>query len=463
MKLTPYPEYKDTGTPWIGKIPSHWEIVRNRSVFAERKTQGYINEELLSVTINNGILRQSDLLKNSSKKDSSNSDKSKYKLVLPNDIAYNKMRMWQGAVGISKYRGIVSPAYIVLKSIKDINSRYFHFLLRTPDYINESYQNSYGICDDQLSLRYQDFKRMSLLFPPLSEQEQIVRFLDCKLAQIAKFIKAKKRLIEVLKEQKQAVINKAVTKGLNPNAKMKPSGIDWLGDVPQGWEVNKLKRYLKLTSDKKKLKYRKAEDKVVFLPMEKISVDGKIDNSEKRKISDVKNGFTYFEKNDVVIAKITPCFENGKGAYLSELETPFGYGTTELIVLKANDRILPKYLYTITSISHFRILGEKSMTGSAGQKRIQSGFVFNFMIGIPQSISEQQEIIDYIEAQNSRIDTVIVNTQREIDLISEYRTRLISDVVTGKVDVRGIDVEPVEDFDGVEEKETVDEICEIEA
>lgn len=118
---------------------------------------------------------------------------------MPNDIAYNKMRMWQGAVGVSNYRGIVSPAYIVLKSRRNINSRYYHLLLRTPIYIEESHRNSYGICDDQLSLRYEDFKCMQNIIPPKEEQDQIVRYLDSKLSKINKFIKAKKKQIELLK------------------------------------------------------------------------------------------------------------------------------------------------------------------------------------------------------------------------------------------------------------------------
>ena len=115
-KLKPYPSYKDSGTPWLGKIPSHWDCLPHRAIFEEIKDQGHINEPLLSVTISKGVIRQSDLLENSSKKDSSNLDKSKYKLVRPGDFAYNKMRCWQGAIGLSRYQGIVSPAYIVVRS-----------------------------------------------------------------------------------------------------------------------------------------------------------------------------------------------------------------------------------------------------------------------------------------------------------------------------------------------------------
>lgn len=126
-KLEPYPEYKDSGLPWPGDIPEHWEVVQNRSVFSQRIERNIVDEQLLAVTITRGILRQSEFLSGSTKKDSSNEDKSDYKLVVPGDLAYNKMRMWQGVLGASRYRGLVSPAYIVLKLQDEINSWYYHW------------------------------------------------------------------------------------------------------------------------------------------------------------------------------------------------------------------------------------------------------------------------------------------------------------------------------------------------
>lgn len=123
-----YENYKKTNIDWLDEIPSNWDMLPNRAIFKERITRNCDNEELLSVTIKNGVIRQAQLLKNSSKKDSSNEDKSKYKLVKINDIAYNKMRMWQGALGVSDYQGIVSPAYVILNPRANINSKYYHYL-----------------------------------------------------------------------------------------------------------------------------------------------------------------------------------------------------------------------------------------------------------------------------------------------------------------------------------------------
>ncbi|WP_095273458.1 restriction endonuclease subunit S [Helicobacter sp. 11S03491-1] len=193
-----YAEYKKTNIKWIREILQHWEYLPNRAIFKERKTRNKVNEELLSVTIKKGIIKQTALLENSSKKDSSNEDKSKYKLVKMGDIVYNKMRMWQGAVGFSEYQGIVSPAYIILSPYKKICSKFFHYIFRSPNYIKYSYNNSYGICDDQLSLRFEDFNTMYSICPPIAEQQQIATFIEHKEEQINKLIRRQKRLIELL-------------------------------------------------------------------------------------------------------------------------------------------------------------------------------------------------------------------------------------------------------------------------
>ncbi|MGI6604110.1 MAG: restriction endonuclease subunit S [bacterium] len=210
--LKPYPAYKDSSVEWLGKVPEHWEVLPGRTVFREIKDRGHPDEQMLSVTITRGVLRQADLLADSSKKDSSNEDKSNYKLVQPGDLVYNKMRAWQGAVGVSAYRGIVSPAYIVqrLRSAENL-PRYMHFLLRTPLFASEAERWSYGITSDQWSLRAEEFKCIYFSIPPLPEQTAIVRFLDWAERRIRRVIRARKKRIKLLEEYKQALINQAVT------------------------------------------------------------------------------------------------------------------------------------------------------------------------------------------------------------------------------------------------------------
>jgi type I restriction enzyme S subunit len=206
-----YDRYKDSGVGWLGEIPEHWEVCRNIGVFDERKERGRPDDELMSVTIQRGVIRQAEI---TTKKDSSNEDKSKYKILKKGDLAYNKMRAWQGALGISSYDGIVSPAYIILRPKNPNLSKYFHYLYRTPQFINEANRLSYGLCDDMNSLRYEDFKGSYSPLPPENEVDRIVAFLDRKTAEIDALIAKKQRQIELLDEQKAILINRAVTKGI---------------------------------------------------------------------------------------------------------------------------------------------------------------------------------------------------------------------------------------------------------
>ena len=232
-----YDRYKHSGVEWLGEIPAHWEVRRNLGVFDERKECNQPEEELLSVTVSRGIIRQSEI---TAKKDSSNDDKSKYKVVRVGDLAYNKMRAWQGALGISAFNGIVSPAYVVLTPRNQRLSKYFHYLYRTPQFITEANRLSYGLCDDMNSLRYEHFKTSYTPLPPDNEIDRIVAFLDQKTAEIDALIAKKQRQIELLDEQKAILINRAVTRGLNPNAKLKPSGIEWIGKIPEHWGVKRI-------------------------------------------------------------------------------------------------------------------------------------------------------------------------------------------------------------------------------
>jgi len=240
--LKPYPAMKDSGVEWLGEVPAHWEVLPNRAFFTEVKERDHPDEQLLSVTITRGVILQRTLLADISKKDSSNQDKSAYKLVRPGDIVYNKMRAWQGSVGASAYQGIVSPAYVVQRPRQNADPRYLHYLLRTPAFAKEAERWSYGITSDMWSLRPEHFKMIYSSLPPLREQNAIVRFLDYVDRRIRRAIRAKKRLIELLEEYKQALIHEAVTGRIDvrtgkPYPAYKNSGVEWLGKVPEHWEV----------------------------------------------------------------------------------------------------------------------------------------------------------------------------------------------------------------------------------
>lgn len=214
-KLKKYKSYNAVKYDYVNQLPEGWQLLPNIAIFEERKERGYENEELLSVTIGRGVIKQTEL----TKKDSSTLDKSKYLLVYPGDLVYS-MRFRQGASGYSNFKGIVSPACTVLKSKKNIkiNQKYFHYLFRTEFYKNYVERFSYGIADGQIPLRYSDFKRMYSIFPPIEEQDKIVNYLDDKIYSINKIMKLGQSLIGktfkdagILQEYKHRIVTDAVT------------------------------------------------------------------------------------------------------------------------------------------------------------------------------------------------------------------------------------------------------------
>jgi type I restriction enzyme S subunit len=444
--LKPYAKYKETPALWLNSIPDHWESHKIRELFVER-SEKVSDKDYSPLSVSKaGVVPQIATVAKTNNGDNR-------KLVRKGDFVINSRSDRRGSSGISNYDGSVSLINIVLKPRSFVNGRYMHYLLKSHYFIEEFYRNGRGIVADLWTTRYTEMKSIYLPVPSIEEQDQIVRFLDWKLAKINKLIRAKKKQIALLTEYRKATIDNVIMYGINPHANRKESGVIWLGEIPSHWSVMKLKRICRINASiTSQLEKYSLEDYVVFLPMENISSDGKIDCCEKRKLKDVRNGFSSFAKNDVIVAKITPCFENGKGACLDTLETNIGFGTTELIVLRANEKVLPRYLYMITQLQQFRIEGANVMTGSAGQKRVPSSFISNFELGIP-SIAEQSEILEYLDNRLAKFDKLYETLNREIELLTEYRIRLISDVVTGKVDVRDIEIP---EYEG-DSDETIDD------
>lgn len=218
---------------------------------------------------------------------------------------------------------------------------------------------------------------------------------------------------------------------MKPYPKYKDSGIEWIGEVPEGWEVKRLKYVATINPSRENSKISKDSDELAaFLPMEKVNEDGTFETDLKRPINMLWNGFTYFEEHDTIFAKITPCFENGKGAYLINLGSSVGFGSTEFHVLRAiANTSISKYLYYITRFDLFRKIGESLMIGVAGQKRLPSTFAKNFLIGIPP-VLEQQSITAYLDRKTAQIDKIISKKQKLIDLLKEDRAAIINQAVT---------------------------------
>ena len=432
-ELKPYPEYKESGLPWLDAIPSHWTTTRNGNLFQQRNETQRPELPILEVSLRTGVrVREFG----SSKRKQVMADASKYKRTDAGDITYNMMRMWQGAVGVAPVEGLVSPAYVVARPFSGTHSNYYVTLFKNGLYMGEIDAASRGIVKDRNRLYWEQFKQMRSLAPPPAEQSSIVRFLDHWNGRLEKAIRSKQRVIALLQEQKQAIIHRAVTRGLDPNVTLKDSGIPWLGDIPAHWEVLRLRQIASINPSKSESADAiRTNTLITFLPMDRVKTNGAIDASEIIPASDISPGFTYFRRADVIVAKITPCFENGKGAFLDSLPTDFGFGSTEFHVLRPNRKLLGGFLRLVTSSRMFLVNGANNMTGSAGQQRVPTDFVRNYPIVLPPVI-EQQAILDGIVQEAVPLNNAIARFEREITLLREYRTRLTADVVTGKLDVR---------------------------
>lgn len=437
-----YEKYKDSGIEWIGEIPEKWSLKRLKYLLRENITDGphetpeFVSDGIPFLSVDS--IKDGEIIFENTRK-ISEVEHCRFQQkcrIERNDILMGKA----ASVGkIARVKvdfefSIWSPLALIKSKTEIITSEFLEY------YLKSEYSQAEIILlssfNTQRNISMADIPKLNIVLPPTNEQNLISLYLDKKLADLNKIIEIKGKLIALYEEEKQAIINQAVTKGLDPNVQLKDSGVEWLGEIPEHWEVKKLK-YVAYINPTKDISDADLSELVVFLPMEKVKETGIIDCEIKKPISTLLNGFTFFRRDDVIVAKITPCFENGKGALLNKLETEFGFGSTEFHVLRAKEKITSEFLYFITKSEIFMKIGEAFMTGAAGQKRVPTDFISEFIIGLPQK-NEQQSIVTHIEKECTRLDANIEKYNKQIDLLQEYRTTLISEVVTGKMKVDGI-------------------------
>ncbi len=424
--------FKDSGIEWLGEIPQDWQIVPIRCCFGEFNARCNNNDyPLLSVTIANGVVYQNDI---TNKKDISNDDKSNYKIVPLSAIAYNKMRMWQGAIGINMLeKGIVSPAYVVAIPNKKININFSYYLLKSKNMICEYEKYSYGLCSDMNNLRYEDFQNIKIPLPPLKEQEQIANFLDEKCEQIANFIEKKEKLISLLKEQKQALINETITKGLDKNVNFKDSGIEWLGEIPQHWEIVKLKYIIseKLTYGANETAELSIKEHPRYIRITDFDENGFLKNDTfKSLLPEIAKNFLLSE-GDILFARSgatvgkTFHFKNYQG-----MACYAGY----LIKASINQKIaLSDYIFYYTK-SYYYMQWKELILNKATIENIGADKYSELKIPLP-SLKEQEEIVNFLDEKCEKIDLLIEKTKKQIKLIKEYKTTFINQAVCGRINL----------------------------
>lgn len=429
-----YIEYIPSIYSWLGDIPSHWEeksIRQITKVSSERLENR--NLPLLSVYREYGVILKK------SRDDNHNvesSDLSNYKVVYKDNLVLNKMKMWQGSLGVSKYNGIVSPAYIVCKIVDEsLNVRFLHFLLRTAKYKTYYNQYSYGIRVGQWDMHYEDLKNMKVYIPPLTEQEQIVRFLDWKVSEINKLIGIKQKKISRLTELQKAVINETVTHGLNKNAPMKFSGVEWIGNIPSHWQINKLKRVTTVRNEKGIYEPNINNRYIGLENVKSYSNDIIVTLSEYD-----KSVQSICCKGDLMFSKLRP--------YLAKvIIAPYdSFCTGEMLIISSFDGDMRFLRYLMLHESFINSVD--SSTYGAKMPRANPNYILNMQLPIPQ-IDEQREIANYIDEKTLKIDNVVKKQLQIIAELQELKASLISDVVTGKIDVRNVEIPEYEHIDDV--------------
>lgn len=436
--LKPYPKYKDSGVPWIGQIPFHWDAKPLDHLLQERhelNAEGAITE-VLSVLRQRGVIPYAEKGNVGNKK---SEDITRYKIVRPNDIVVNCMNVIIGSVGMSRYTGCLSPVYYVLKTRSENDSaHYLNAYFQTEPFQLSLVRIGNGILAHRMRIPMELLKREYFPRPPTTEQLAIVRFLDHAERKIRRYIAAKRKLIKLLEEEKQAIIHRAVTRGLDPNVRLKPSGVEWLGDIPEGWNVVRLRNLTTgITSGSRGWSNYAADAGPLFIRianLSRASIDLRFKDVVRLNLpADVAGETKRTQvKFDDILLSIT--------AYIGSVGlVPDGLGEAyvsqhvaccRLREGSANPKWVAYFLLSPAGQTH----GVLCMYGGTKQGLSLSD-VKNYVVLLP-SRDEQDQIVELIEAACANIDKSLRGIAAEIELINEYRARLISEVVTGKLDVR---------------------------
>lgn len=435
--LKPYPEYRDSELPWLGKFPATWKMLRGKSVFGRVDVRSKTGmEELLTVSANHGVIprRQTSVTMFMAKSYIG------HKLCWPGDLVVNSLWAWMQGLGVAKNHGLISSAYSVYRPRAEYleYGNFFHHLFRSDAYKWELQTRSKGVWISRLQLTDIAFMDMPVLLPPPDEQAAIVRFLNHATLRIEKAIRAKQKVIALLNEQKQVIIHRAVTRGLDPNVKLKPSGIPWLGDIPEHWELIPLKGVCLVQSGITLGKYygnlrlkeypylRVANVQSGHLNL-RVVKRLQLPSSEARR--------SLLAIGDVLMTEGGDPDKLGRGCVWDGQIENCVHQNHVFSVRPNVARLKPHYLSALLGSNYAKtyfLLTAKQTTNLASTNKTTIG---RFRVPLP-SIAEQQKILDGLEELTSPISLAISRTEREIDLLREYRTRLIADVVTGKLDVR---------------------------
>lgn len=402
-----YSEYKDSGVKWLGEIPSHWELLKSKYLWKEtfeNSTSG--KEDLLSVSQYTGVTK--------SKADSRSESLIGYKIVHKDDLVINIMLAWLGGLGVSNNEGVVSPAYCTYKLIRNYNPKFLHYLYKTPMYLAEFARHSTGVVPSRWRMYTDDFGQVVSLLPPVEEQNAIVRYLDAATSKIDKAIAMQQKMIDLLNERKQIIIQNAVTKGLDENVEMKDSGVECFGLIPSHWKVI---GWNHIFENLDKLR-------------EPISAEQRSRNNPKYDYygaSGVIDKIDYYNVDDKVL------LIGEDGANLKMRNLPLVYKASGKIWVNNHAHILKPKVDSYDYMAYLMELFDYNpyITGSA-QPKLSQEQLGTIRLCVPP-IDEQNKIAIHLNRHLHGFDSAISNCQRQITLLQERKQIIINEVVTGKV------------------------------
>ena len=426
----PYPDYRRTDLKWFEHLPDSWAILRTKQMFrlVIEKAPANNKMELLSVYTHIGVRPRKSLEQRGNKASTTDG----YWVVREGDMVCNKLLAWMGAIGVSHYQGVTSPAYDILRPIKSCNTDYYHFLFRTKKYLQQFKIRSRGIMDMRLRLYFDQFGQIPIPVPPRREQDQIVAYLRAQDAHIARFIKTKRDLIKLLTEQKLRIIDHAVARGLDASVALKQSGIEWLGEVPEHWEVKPLKRWVRLNARTLGQKTR-PDFEFRYVDIGSVQTGRLVKEPERIRFEAAPSrARRVLRRGDTIISTVRTYL---KAIWYVGEDADDLIASTGFAVLTPGSGVEPEYLGYVIQSSPFVNRVTANSIGIA-YPAIAETVLGRFPVALPPTVDEQQAIVAHIKTESAPLDDAIARTEEEIKLIREYRDRLIADVVTGQVDVR---------------------------
>lgn len=418
-----YDKYKDSGIAWIGEIPEHWELRKGKNLFKLRNSKGNNNAILLAATQKYGMIPQSQVEGVVQVKQ--NTDLNTFKTVHKNDYVIS-LRSFQGGFEMSKYEGVCSPAYQVFYSTKPCCNYFFKYMFKSYGFVSQINAFTLGIREGK-NIQYEDFSLMKLPLPTIQEQQSIATYLDQKCSEIDELITLQEEMITKLQSYKQSVITEAVTKGLDKNVPLKDSGIEWIGEIPEHWNICKLKNIFLLSTGTtpKDFDQTSEEDNLInwYTPSDILDSCNDLFSSQ-RKLSEkviYANKISLFPIGTLLYVGIGA--SAGKVGYANEN----GYSNqqiTGLIPLNCYSRF---YFYYLSALKD-KIRDNAFFTTLP---IINNAYLGQELIPFP-TISEQHSIADYLDQKCSEIDELISIKQQKIEKLKDYKKSLIFECVTGK-------------------------------